>query len=802
MFQNISENLNNQDISDDIQENRINLILKELFKPHNCIIYILTFLVSMVEIKNEILPFGLAILAACIGSTVPVFMVYIISIVSTAIFHGGSGLASYFYTSLIFFLLNFMFKPKISLDNRNEVFKVGSRLFIASFLYNLIKNIRGVFLIYDLFLGIVIAALTYTFYKIFVNGIVVIRDIKEKQAFTVEEVIAMSIILAIAISVFKNITIFELSISHILIIFMIMWLGWKNGMIVGGTAGLSIGLALTLVGNFNILELTVFAVSGILAGIFNRFGKLGVILGFVLGNTILTYLANGNTATIIYFREIFIASIGLLFVPSKFKIKIEDLFEKEKLLTNIGEHRLNYYEDMHDKLNAVVDTISDINNKSVDLASTTLNKDSYIENFLNLMDNYQENIFYEDVINNEDIIADIYEYLNKEDIITENNITEIFRKYNNYILMRDSKIKNDLQELIKVANRTYRELQINEIKIQTRKEESEKLRNELNNVTNIINKVSNETKDNVKFENKEKEIFVILKGKGYEVNNVEIKKLKNGKCFVEIGYLNKDEKIKEKAKINSIADIVSKVIGSKFLFQRDKNNLSTNIYSQEFSEEDKFSLHVGSSRLSKDGNSISGDSNLQVKLNDGKYLLAISDGMGSGPKAKEKSKFVINHLNNLLTKGFEQEDVLSLINSDLLFKKDDDIYATVDMTILDLFKGEMSIIKNGACNTYIKNKKGIKVIRSKQMPVGIINDIEIVEDKYELNEDDIILMCSDGLFEAKEELRKDWVEEFLKKVTINNPQKIADLIVSEAVDNSFGMVKDDITVIVTKISKK
>ena len=37
-----------------------------------------------------------------------------------------------------------------------------------------------------------------------------------------------------------------------------------------------------------------------------------------------------------------------------------------------------------------------------------------------------------------------------------------------------------------------------------------------------------------------------------------------------------------------------------------------------------------------------------------------------------------------------------------------DMYATLDTLILDLYAGNMKIVKNGACNTYIKNKKNIK----------------------------------------------------------------------------------------------
>lgn len=162
--------LNNQVIDEEhISENKIYLLLKEIFKPRNCIIYVLTFLLSMVEIKENSLPFGLAIIAACLGSTIPIFMVYIVSIISVAMFHGGTAFVTYFYTSLIFFLLIFFFKPKISTDDRNEIFKLGTRLFFACFIQCFIQNIRGTFAVLDIFSGFIISLISYTFYKIFVN---------------------------------------------------------------------------------------------------------------------------------------------------------------------------------------------------------------------------------------------------------------------------------------------------------------------------------------------------------------------------------------------------------------------------------------------------------------------------------------------------------------------------------------------------------------------------------------------------------------------------------------------------------
>ena len=798
MFQNISDN--------DIAENKINLLLKELFRPHNFIVYILTFLVSMVEIKNEVLPFGLAIVGACLGSTIPVFMVYLVSLISTLIFHSGSGFSDYFYISIVFFTLIILFRPKIQTDDRNEVFKVGTRLFFSSFICYIVKSFTEEAVAHNIFVGFVISALTYIFYKIFVNGIVVIRDFKEKKAFTIEEIIASLIIFAIAISVFKDVKIFELSVTNILTMFLIIWLGWKNGMIVGGTAGLAIGTSLSLLGELNSFQILVFSICGILSGIFSKLGKFGVIGGFAIGNAVLVYLNNGSHELILCFREIFIATLGLLFVPSKFKIKIEELFPKETLLENSGEHRLSYYEEIKEKINAVAQTISDMNNnffiKNSEY-SESLTKEIYIDNFLEQIENYSSNIFYEDLINNNNLIADFFDCLKKEDIITEKDMLDIFKKYNNYILLRDQKLRDDLREVIKVSNKVYHEIELNSVKQKIKEEESLKLENELKNVTEMIENIPKEDKNIDDLNKKEKEIKALFKGKMYPLKNVKVTICNNGKYIVRIELDSQNNEFKEKEKISNIENLLSKSLGTKVTFQRDRKNLEKNEYFQIYSSEDKFALQVGSSKISKDGDGkVSGDSNLQMRLNDGKYLLAISDGMGSGEKAKKASKFVINSLNTLLSKGFEKEETIKLINSELNFNKESDMYSSLDMSILDLFQGNLVVSKNGACNTYIKTKKGVDVLRGSSLPVGIVEDVGLNIEEHELNEGDIILMCSDGLLEASEDDKKDWIEEFLNEINITNVQKIADLITNEAVDKSFGLPKDDITVIVAKIIKK
>ena len=263
-----------------------------------------------------------------------------------------------------------------------------------------------------------------------------------------------------------------------------------------------------------------------------------------------------------------------------------------------------------------------------------------------------------------------------------------------------------------------------------------------------------------------------------------------------------DERLKEKEVIVNIADIISKSLGTRIVFQRERKNDEKKEYYQIYSSEDKFVLQVGSAKITKDGSEISGDCSLQIKLADGKYLLAIADGMGSGEKARECSKIALRLVKQMLSAGFNKDESIKMINSRLNLAGNSEIYSSLDISILDLYVGKVELLKNGACSTYIKNKKNIRKIDSTSMPVGIVNNIELQSNTIDIIDGDIIIMCSDGVLEAKDDTKREWIEDFLKNVSTNNVQKLADLILAEAVDNSFGIAQDDMTVIVSKIVKK
>ena len=120
---------------------------------------------------------------------------------------------------------------------------------------------------------------------------------------------------------------------------------------------------------------------------------------------------------------------------------------------------------------------------------------------------------------------------------------------------------------------------------------------------------------------------------------------------------------------------------------------------------DKYTMQLGISKRTKEGSPVSGDSYVTLKLDDGKYWLAISDGMGTGIKSKEASGIAIKMLQRLLSSGFDKDTSIELINGALSINTEEDTFATLDIAIVDLYAGNIEFIKNGACPTYIKERK-------------------------------------------------------------------------------------------------
>lgn len=827
MFQNISsKDMEGQEIKQE-QKDSVKEILHRLFAKQNIILYTISFLISMVGLSSEnvifsIVPFGLSFIAAALSNGQAVGIMYVLSLIGTFIKFGTNSFLTYFITSLIFFVLVLLIRPKLQ-DNVNEKKKIGMHLFFAVLLVQIVPVFFRTFIVYDALISIMLAITTYIFYKIFVSSILMIKEFDSKRAFTIEEVMGTSLLLAITISSFGKLSIFGFSVKNVLSILIVLILGWKNGVLVGATGGITIGVVLGIIGGSEPLMIAVYAVSGMVAGLLNKFGRIGVVVGFIIGNVIIAYAANGNSIPLIMFQEVLIASIGLLAVPKNIEINIEDLYGKTKLLPETTGRNLEENQDTIYKLNSISDAIFDMAESYQEAAATILtdeelkmqeksNIEIFLDEFRQNLDGLEDNMLYEDMCNpSDELMEDIFNVLLEKDVISEKDFINILAKHNNYIVgfeNTNNQAKEDVYRIVKAINYSYRTCRINFIWKKKMDESKKNVSSQLKGVSEAISKMAGEIeqKEEDIFADKKEEIKKILEQKDITITDINIKQEKSGRYIVDV-YTNICDEIEgTKCNIKKICKILTKVFNEPMVMQNQECGLrmQKDICKFTYISDDKFTAQIGIAKSTKAGSPVSGDSNLHIKLNDGKYLLAISDGMGSGPEAMKSSKIAIKMLERLLTAGFDKDVSLKLINSTLVANTKEDMYATLDIEILDLFNGNMEFIKNSACPTYVKRNGEVQLLKSVALPTGILNNVDLVVYDYDLQDGDILVMCSDGIIDSnKEYLNKQvWLKYLLEDIESTDAQKIADIIIGEAIDNDFGVQKDDMTVMVAKIKKK
>ena len=830
MFQNISKGTK-ENYEENVQyegESKLKDILKKNLTVQNCIMYALTLMLSLVGGKDSaiftsIAPFGFAMVAASVGARIPVAIVTLITLIGTTIKFGGNGLLFYILTLLIF-LAFILIKRPIEDEDRNEQIKVGAPIAIAVLLVQVAKMVFKGFLLYDLAYSLMLAITTFILYKIFVNAITVFRDYKIKTAFSIEEVMGAGLMLAIAVNCLGSVSIFGFNLRNILSILIVLVMGWKNGMLVGGTTGITIGTVIGILNGQDVTMLAAYAISGLIAGILNKLGKAGVIVGFIMGNIVLSYVANGNTIEVIKFQEILIAALGLLAVPKTYKIKISDIISDEKLLPETTTRTLEENKETIYKLNNISETISEMAKSYKEAAATIVddeelekqeeyNKNIFVNELKNSLDGLEENIIYDDIYNDEDIQKDIYKCLLEKEIITKKDLLNIFALHNNYIVGsniddNNKSLEKDLSRIIKSINYAYRISNLNFIWKKKVDESKKNVSTQLEGVSEAISNLAEEISPRQveKFVAEKEKIKIFLKQKEIDIKDISIKQEETGRYSVTL-YTGVCENVDgTQCNIKKIAQILSKVLNSDMVLQKQECGLRLNKENCMYTyiSKDKYGLQVGIAKSTKKGSPVSGDTSIQTKLDDGKYLLALSDGMGSGPEARKSSKIAIKMLERLLTSGFEKDTSIKLINSTLSANTEEDMYATLDIQILDLYSGNIEFIKNGACPTYIKRDNEVQILKSESLPTGILEDIDLEVYDKDLEDGDIIVMCSDGILDSNTEyLNKElWVKYLLEDIQTDDVQKIADIIVNEARDNDYGSEKDDMTVIVAKVKKR
>src|SRR5699024_9392416 len=159
-------------------------------------------------------------------------------------------------------------------------------------------------------------------------------------------------------------------------------------------------------------------------------------------------------------------------------------------------------------------------------------------------------------------------------------------------------------------------------------------------------------------------------------------------------------------------------------------------------------IETGIANTAKGGGLISGDSYTLIELGEGKFAMAISDGMGNGSRAQEESEETLRLLQQILQTGIPEKVAIKSINSILALRTTDEMFATLDLAVINLHNAFVRFLKIGSTPSFIKRGKNMLNIEASNLPMGIIPDFDVDIVSEQLKAGDLLVMMSDGIFDG------------------------------------------------------
>ena len=222
-----------------------------------------------------------------------------------------------------------------------------------------------------------------------------------------------------------------------------------------------------------------------------------------------------------------------------------------------------------------------------------------------------------------------------------------------------------------------------------------------------------------------------------------------------------------------------------------------------FKEDVSFQILSGVAHRTKDGERESGDLYSILRLEGGKQICMITDGMGSGRKAKEESRQMMELMEQLLLTGFREDEAIKLANASVTLGLEPSMYASVDMLSVNLYTGLMKMMKSGSAATFLLRENRMEILQSGNLPAGFLWEVEFDVIYKKLYDGDRIVLMSDGVLESNTRgIPEEEILEILPLVRLENSQQAAEEILEAVLERGQKRAEDDMTVIVLSLWKK
>ena len=244
--------------------------------------------------------------------------------------------------------------------------------------------------------------------------------------------------------------------------------------------------------------------------------------------------------------------------------------------------------------------------------------------------------------------------------------------------------------------------------------------------------------------------------------------------------------------------VINNTLGINMTLTEKSNITEEKIY-LVFKRATDFDAVFGIAKAIKDGSDKSGDTHAVLRINDEKFLVALSDGMGSGKDAETVSSVALSLIESFYKAGMKSDLILNTVNK-LLSVNTEDNFTAMDIAVIDLKNRSSDFIKYGSPYGFIISDGRVRIVEANSLPLGILTDLKPSVCQADINDGDMIMFMTDGVSDAFSSSGD--IIDYIRLAPAFNPQALADDVLNKAIELSNGEKKDDMTVLCVRIFKK
>ncbi|MCK8824900.1 stage II sporulation protein E [Fuchsiella alkaliacetigena] len=766
---------------------------------------IVGLIIGRAFLSSELLPFGLSFIALilyqylCRSEKLSRVVLFVFSIYLGYynILGFSWSLGKYFLSGLIFASLAIYFfeykegisKLKFSILNGGVLLmiEVIGLVLAARFLHEDLLSLLG---------AILVMILTF----ILVKGLSPLFYVEHKDSLADINILALLTTLAVLNIGLPNIEVGVINLPRVFSSLVVMLIALLGGGAVATVAGAVIGLVYSI-SNLYVVEVTgLYALAGLIGGHFNREGKLGVIVGFFLTALMYTVLLVEINDINAILAESLLAGGVLLLIPA-FAIDSLGFLVPDLVISAQTEQRNKLSQQVIQKVNRVRGVFMEIVDtfEKQPTAKQGRAENSSLDELLNIVANQVclkcelYNICWEQkFFETYQSCLEILSRAEKKGQIKARRLNEIMEG--------DCKFPRKLSEKV---NRFLEKYEINNFWHKKLKDSQEIISNQVIGLVELLEKLATDLEVEINLDNNLKKV-VQSELEAYGIFIEELTVLEKEQEEMEF-ILNKRTCAGEKECTSKVLPTLNKILKQKFRIKWSKCGASLGEENclLKIASAVKYQVQVGVAQTSPEQEEVSGDDYKVVNVNNKEEVAILSDGMGIGKRAALESQSAVDLLEKLIATGFDKELAIKIVNSALLLRSSEEVFATVDISAIDRYTGQADFIKIGSAPTFIKrNNREIEVIKGTSLPIGIIDNIDIkLNRQLSLEAGNMVVMLTDGVIDSQwgEVKQETWMKRLLKNCLINDPQSLADYILEQALDSKTE-INDDMTVLTIKLT--